>query len=209
MISLKLFAAIVLCCMLHLLIFGIYIVFANYLIPALCQCFCYRLTDGSCVEQTELNPTSELQCALTKDGTLDNMSKLVTMVTTVMDHVILGACYDATNHTVWTLANSWIDLWECPGSLALHQVAKMLGKTSVDELLYGSMTGDTLPIAVTIDTLVKHLGMQGCQKDKSCPDAMYLRQCISILKKGVIAQQWDVVHCMTALLQVGGWGWIV
>lgn len=42
---------------------------------ALCQCFCYRLTDGSCVDQTELNPTPELQCALTKDGTLDNMSE--------------------------------------------------------------------------------------------------------------------------------------
>ena len=67
--------------MVHSSIRGIYIVFANYVIAALCQCFCYRLTDGSCVEQTELNPTSELQCALTKDGTLDDMSKLVTMVT--------------------------------------------------------------------------------------------------------------------------------
>lgn len=121
-----------------------------------------------------------------------------------MDHVIfhVGACYDATNHAVWTLASGWIDLWECPGSLALHQVAKMLGKTSVDKLLYGCTTGDTLPIADTIDTLVKHLGMQGCQKDKSCSDAVYLKQCISILKKGVIALQWDVVHCMAALLQV-------
>lgn len=79
----------------------------------------------------------------------------------------------------------------------------MLGKTSVDELLYGCTTGNTLPITDTIDTLVKHLGMQGCQKDKSCPDAMYLKQCISILKKGMVAQQWDVVHCMAALLQVG------
>lgn len=118
-------------------------------------------------------------------------------------YVITGACYDAANHAVWTLASGWIDLWECPGSLALHQVAKMLGKTSVDELLYSSTTGDTLPITNTIDTLVKHLGMQGCQKDKSCPDSMYLKQCISILKKGAIAQQWDVVHCMAALLQVG------
>lgn len=122
-----------------------------------------------------------------------------------MAHVILytGACYDPTNHAVWTLASDWIDLWQCPGSLALHQVAKMLGKASVDDLLYGCTTGDTLPISDTIDTLVRHLGMQGCQKDKSCPDSMYLKQCISILKKGVLAQQWDVVHCMVALLQVG------
>lgn len=119
--------------------------------------------------------------------------------------MILGACYDTTNHAVWTLSNSWIDLWECPGSLALHQVAKMLGKANVNDLLHNCATGDTLPITDTIDMLVKHLGMQSCQKDKSCPDSttVYLNQCISILKKGVIALQWDVVHCMTALLQVG------
>jgi len=87
-------------------------------------------------------------------------------------------------------------------------VAEMLGKSSVDELLYGCTSGDTMPITDTIDTLVRHLGMQGCQKDKSCPESMYLEQCISILKKGVAFLQWDVVHCMIALLQVGVTGFI-
>jgi len=114
-----------------------------------------------------------------------------------------GACYDAVNHAVWTFASNWIDLWQCSGSLALSQVAKMLGRASVDDLLYGYTTGDTLPISDTIDTLVRHLGMQGCQKDKSCPDSMHLKQCMSILKKAVIAQQWDVAHCIIALLRVG------
>ena len=47
----------------------------------LCQCLCYRLSDGSCVEQFELSPTPELQCALTKDGSIDNMSELYNIVT--------------------------------------------------------------------------------------------------------------------------------
>jgi len=84
----------------------------------------------------------------------------------------------------------------------------MLGKSSVDELLYGHASGDTMPITDTIDTLVRHLGMQGCQKDKSCPESMYLEQCISILKKGMASLQWDVVHCMIALLQVGVAGFL-
>lgn len=155
------------------------------------------------MEQFELSPTPELQCALTKDGSLDNMSELCAIIILTEMCSGVAACYDATNHAVWTLTNDWVDLWECPGSLALHQVAKMLGKSSVDELLYGCTGGDTMPITDTIDTLVRHLGMQGCQKDKSCPDSMYLEQCISILKRGVVSLQWDVVHCMIALLQVG------
>ena len=129
-----------------------------------------------------------------------------------------AACYDATNHCVWTASDDWIDVWTCASCVrpAAHLLAVRMNHPSLSSLIPPSPTADapgTILLRDAIDLLLRHSGIESCRlvpsRDFSDPithslSLKFLRHCCIILEYSVEEKSWNNALASIITLQVCG-----
>ena len=131
-----------------------------------------------------------------------------------------AACYDSSNHCIWTCNDDWIDIWDCAGKvrIANHQLVTRLGKENLEDLIPSSTsTGSTsseassptISVSEAIGLMLRHIGIESCRLVPefsttimhSLPLA-FLQQCCDLLECSIQEKNWSNTQAIIITLQV-------
>ena len=196
-------------------------------LAALCISTCFSLQSGKFLSQTELMPSSQLHCALTKGASMQAMgerkwcyyahllsAQLLLCSLSVSPPPPPAACYDSRNHCLWTCNSDWVDIWDCAGKIrvAIHHLASRLGKTDISELIPSLRANeDTIPVSEAITLMLRHIGMESCRlvpgSDFSTSvvhslPLLFLKQCCDLLEYSICGKNWGNTQAIIITLQV-------
>lgn len=130
--------------------------------------------------------------------------------------LIPAACYDSSNHCVWTCNDDWIDIWDCGNKLriATHQLITRLGKSSIEDLVPppppSQSKDESMSVSEAISLMLRHIGIESCRLVPeysttvvhSLPLA-FLEQCCELLDCSVKEEAWGNAQAVVITLEVG------